>query len=101
MKREIWIGTVELKYSAAETPDKVKRAFTTITTWASSYEEFSRKSKEMLDHYGWELLGVEEAAPLVEGLEFDPEVENMLQKTRENRGAVVYGTFHTYRKHEA
>jgi hypothetical protein len=34
-------------------------AFTVVTTWASSYEEYSQKCRKMVESYGWTLLQVE------------------------------------------
>ncbi len=96
MAKRIWIGTVEIEYTTKESPGKAKRAFTNITTWAGDYDEFCRKCKEMLDHYGWQLQGIEKAVPVQQSCQFDDEVRDMIERTRANRSAVIHGTFHTY-----
>jgi len=96
MRKRIWFGIVEIEYATGEAPDKLKRAFTTVTTWACNNGEFSRKCKEMLEHYGWRLLGVEEAEPVKKNQKFSRNVEEMVRRTRANPSAVIYGTFHTY-----
>ena len=96
MRKRVWFGIVEVEYVTEEAPDSLKRAFTTVTTWATSDREFSRKCKEMLEHYGWRLLGVEEAQPVRKNQKLSGDVEEMLQRTRANPSAVIYGTFHTY-----
>lgn len=97
MPKQIWIGTVELEYTAQDAPRRVKQAFTNITTWAEDYDEFCEKTEQMLEHYGWHLLGVQEAAPVHKNKEFGDEVRQMIERTRENHSAVIYGTFHSHR----
>jgi hypothetical protein len=50
----------------------------------------------MLESYGWKLLGVEQANPVPDNGEFSEEVEDMLERTRNNPDAVIYGTFYSY-----
>jgi hypothetical protein len=96
MKREIWLGLVELKYTDPKAPDNVKCAFTNVATWARDSQEFFQKAKEMIEHYGWELLGIEEAGPVDEKLEYSPVIEELIEKTRESPNAVLYGAFHAH-----
>ena len=39
-KTEIWIGTIEIGWSEQKTPTVFQPAFTVVTTWAASPEEF-------------------------------------------------------------
>lgn len=73
-----------------------KPAFTVVTTWAASPEEFREKCIRMLESYGWKLLGVERASPVPLNGDFGEEVEDMLERTRSNPNAIIYGTFHSY-----
>jgi hypothetical protein len=50
----------------------------------------------MLKSYGWKLLGVERANPVLDDDEFSEEVEDMLERTRNNPNAIIYGTFYSY-----
>jgi beta-galactosidase/beta-glucuronidase len=50
----------------------------------------------MLEGYGWKLLDVERATPVPEAGEFSEEVEDMLERTRNNPNAIIYGTFYSY-----
>jgi hypothetical protein len=92
----IWIGTVEISWTNEKTPSVFQPAFTVITTWATSPEEFREKCVRMLESYGWKLLGVERANPVPDGVEFSEEVEDMLERTRTNPKAIIYGTFYSY-----
>jgi len=96
MQPEIWIGTVEISFADTDEPSNPKRAFTVVTTWARSSEEFCQKCDRMLESCGWKLLGVEVANPVPRDGIFSDEVEDMLERTRGNQAAIIYGTFHTY-----
>jgi hypothetical protein len=76
--------------------DVFQPAFTVVTTWAASQEEFREKCIRMLDSYGWKLLGIERAGRISGDVEFSEEVEDMLERTRSNRNAIIYGTFYSY-----
>src|SRR6266478_3340291 len=46
--------------------------------------------------YGWKLIDVERANPVPDDGEFSKEVEDMLERTRSNPNAIIYGTFYSY-----
>ena len=96
MQPEIWVGTIEISYFDWEKPGVRKNAFTVVTTWASNIEQFEQKCILMLKSYGWTLLGVDKANPVPSDYEFNEEVADMLERTRTNPKAIIYGTFHTY-----
>jgi hypothetical protein len=105
-KFEIWIGVIEISYGAdtVERRNKIdnlmsngrESAFTVVTTWASSYEEYLQKCRKMVESYGWTLLQVEKANAVRDDLTFSEEVEDMLERTTGNPSAIIYGTFYTY-----
>jgi hypothetical protein len=92
----IWIGTVEISYAKENAPTAFRPAFTVITTWASNADEYREKCIRMLESYGWVLIGVERSNPLPDNVAFGEEVENMLERTRTNPNAIIFGTFHRY-----
>src|SRR5215470_17359152 len=96
MARGIWVGTIEISYLDHEDSDKRKNAFTVVTTWASSAEEFRRKSELMLDSYGWKLPDIDRANPAPGNYDYNYEVADQLERTRVNPNAIIYGTFYTY-----
>lgn len=96
MGLEIWIGTIEISYFAWEEPNVRKNAFTVVTTWATNADEFEQKCSRMLESYGWLLLGVEKASRACALQDFNDEVTDMLERTRLNPNATIYGTFYTY-----
>jgi hypothetical protein len=93
---DIWIGTIEISWIDEERPNVFQPAFTVVTTWTANAEEFREKCNRMLESYGWKLLGVEQANPVPDSGEFSEEVEDMLERTRSNPSAIIYGTFHSY-----
>jgi hypothetical protein len=52
----------------------------------------------MVESHGWKLLSIERAAPVPDDRIFSNDLEDMLERTRENREAVIFGTFHSYLK---
>ena len=92
----IWIGTIEISWSEHDSPRVFQPAFTIVTAWAVNAEEFREKCNRMLESHGWKLLGVERANPVPEGGRFSEEVEDMLERTRRNPDAIIYGTVHIY-----
>jgi hypothetical protein len=93
---DIWIGTIEISWADEKTPNVFRPAFTVVTTWAGSREEFREKCIRMLKGYGWKLLGVERANPVPDNGEFSEEIEDMLERTKNNPNAIIYGTFYSY-----
>jgi len=85
-----------LNVAGSEGSGAMKRAFTVVTTWARHYDEFKRKCGQMAETHGWMLLGVERASPVPDDRIFSNDVEDMLERTRENREAIIYGTFHSF-----
>ena len=94
---EIWIGTIEISWSDEKsTPNVFRPAFTVVTTWATSSQEFRENYIQILTSHGWNLLGVERANPVPNDGEFSEEVEDMLERTRSNPNAIIYGAFYSY-----
>jgi hypothetical protein len=92
----IWIGTIEISWIDEKRPGVYRPAFTVVTTWAANAEEFREKCIRMLESYGWKLIDVDRANPVPDNVEFDEEVEDMLERTKTNPNAIIYGTFYTY-----
>lgn len=92
----IWIGTIEITWADEESPTVFRPAFTNVTTWADSAEEFRAKCVRMLESYGWNLLDVDRCAPFDEAAEYSEELHDMIERTRTNPNAIIYGTFYSY-----
>ena len=96
MQPEIWIGIVQISFANPDAPTVMQPAFTVVTTWACNSEEFRKKCSEMLESYAWKLLSVDQADPLPDDGVFSDELKDMLERTRCNPDAIIYGTLHTY-----
>jgi hypothetical protein len=96
MPSEVWIGTIEISYFHPDNPTTRRNAFTNVTTWASNAEEFAAKCNRMLTTYGWQLIGIERANPVRPDAEHNDAVTDMLERTRSNSNAIIYGTFNSY-----
>jgi hypothetical protein len=96
MQPELWIGTFEVYFMNPETPGVWKPAFTTVVTWACDSKEFSDKCNEIVENHGWRLIGTERAGPVSKDGEYSEEVEDMLDRAKDNPNAIILGTFHSY-----
>ena len=92
----VWIGTIEISLGNEQSTNVFQPTFTTVTTWASDPKEFREKCARMSTECGWNLLGVVRATPVPDDGEFTEEIEAMLERTRGNPKAIVYGSFHSY-----
>jgi hypothetical protein len=95
-QNNIWIGTIEISWADEKSPNVFRPAYTVVTTWAANSEEFREKCRRMLEGYGWKLLEVERANPVPAKGAFSEEVEDMLERTKSNPNAIIYGTFYSY-----
>jgi len=102
-KPELWIGLVEVRpfdrkaYGAAG-------AFTNIVTWACDVEGFRKKAEIIAATMDMCVADIEEAEPLAERIKkltLTEEIDEMVVRAESNPNAIVYGTFHTYRRDEA
>jgi hypothetical protein len=50
----------------------------------------------MVESYDWTLLEVDKANAVRDDVAFSAEIEDMLERTRGNPSAIIYGTFNTY-----
>jgi hypothetical protein len=78
-----------------------KGAFTWWATQADSEEAFLRKLNGALEHYKLLLIEVKESRQFADTDDVANEIFEMVQQVRENEDWVLFGTFHTYRAHDA
>src|ERR1700675_1347512 len=105
-KLGLWIGVIEISYRVdiVQPPANSNNltfngraaACTVVTTWASSYEDYSQKCSKMVESYDWTLLEVDKANAVRDDVAFSAEIEDMLERTRGNPSAIIYGIFNTY-----
>ena len=102
-KLELWIGLVELR-PLNRTAYGAAGAFTNIVTWASDLEGFRKKAETIAATMDLFVVDVEGAEPLKERskrVALTEEIDDMVLRAESNPDAIIYGTFHDYRRDEA
>jgi hypothetical protein len=74
------------------------KGFMNVITWAASDQDVQKKLREYLSTFRWKLLGVEDSGALSESFTSDSEVNDMVERAKENPKAIILGTFHSYRE---
>jgi hypothetical protein len=93
---EIWLVCVELVAKARDDqPSEI--GFMNITTWAETKEAATSKIEAYLDSLGWHLVQIEKADIVDENFQCGDDVADMIERTRNNTGAIILGTLHTYK----
>ena len=81
-----------------------KGAFVNIVTWASNAEEFRANAELVLGELGLFVLDVENPEPVSKRrtwAELDDELEDIISRAENNPKAIIYGTFHTWKRDTA
>jgi Na+/phosphate symporter len=92
----IWKVLAEVRVEPGDLPSGSTEAFTNIVTWGDSAEEVERKISDYLSSFKWQLLSMEEAAPIDENLDYGEAIGDMIERTRENPKAIILGSFFSY-----
>ena len=101
--KEIWIGLIEVKpLEGCEILDDAKGAFINVVMCASSNEDFRRKSESTVAEMRLFIADRESPEPLIarrkrQG-DFDEEIEDIISRSEDHPGEIVFGTFHLYDK---
>ena len=94
---KLWIVRVEMTVQPEDFPSGDTVGFTNIVTWASDAEGASSKIREYVARYDWHVLGVEQVNSVDESLSYSDEMNDMIDRARDNPQAILLGTFHSYR----
>ena len=73
-----------------------ERGFMNVVTWADSAACAEQKLAEYLETFGWHLLAIEDSVPVRDGEVFGSELDEAIVRAKENRAAIILGTFHSY-----
>ncbi len=95
--QKIWILVVEVLVEPGDLPSGSTRAFTTVTTWATSAEEAREKLSQYLGTFNWKLLDMEQARAHSDSVTYQESIADMIERTRNNPQAIILGEFHTYK----
>jgi hypothetical protein len=103
--KQLWIGLVEVRaLKGTEVLTDAKGAFVNLVTWASDAEEFSKNAELVLAKLRLFVVEIENPEPVSirrKKAELDEEVEDMIARAQDNPNAIIYGTFHTWKRDTA
>ncbi|MGZ4888937.1 MAG: hypothetical protein ACXWBH_07135 [Candidatus Angelobacter sp.] len=101
--KEIWIGLIEVRpLEGSEILDDAKGAFINVVMWANSIDDYTRKSESAAAEMKLFVVDVTMPEPVIarrkrEG-DFEEQIEDMVSRSSDNPGEIVFGTFHLYEK---
>ena len=99
---DVWIGITEVsKGEGSELDFGGVGAFVWWATQADSEETFLRKVTEALKYHRLILLEVSEIRPYDETDDVSEDIHEIAMRAMENEDWALFGTFHTYRRHDA
>ena len=99
---EIWIGLIEVRpLEGCEILDDAKGAFINVVMWATSSEDYRRKSESTVAEMKLFVVDIERPEPVTarrkrEGL--GEVLEDMISRSEDHPDEIVFGTFHLYSK---
>jgi hypothetical protein len=100
--KQLWIGLVEvLGLKNNQVLTGAKGAFVNLVTWACDADEFRGNAELVLRKLGLFTVDVENPEPVSirrNKAEFDEETEDMIARAENNPKAIIYGTFHTWKR---
>ena len=104
-RQQLWIGLVEVRaLKPTEVLGDAKGAFVNVVTWASDADEFKTNAELVLGKLGLFIVEIENPEPVSirrKKAEFEDEIEDMIARAQDNPNAIIYGTFHTWKRDTA
>ena len=103
--KELWIGLAEVPaLKPTEILSDARGAFVNMITWASDAYEFRSKVELVLGEMSLFVVEIQNPEPIRnrggKG-SFDDSIEDMIGRAENNPNAILYGTFHTYKRDDA
>jgi hypothetical protein len=93
----IWKVLAEIQVEPDAMPSGSTKGFMNVTAWANSAEAARGKLARYLESFKWHLIDIEDAHPIDDDHEYGEEIEEMIERTRNNPNAIILGTLHTYK----
>jgi len=104
-RKQLWIGLVEVRaLRRSEVLGDGKGAFVNLVTWAADADQFKSNAELVLGNLGLFIVNIENPEPVSarrKTAEFEEEVEDMIARAQDNPDAIIYGTFHTWKRDTA
>lgn len=94
----IWMTTCEVLVGPGDLPSGSTKAFANIATWADSADTARQKISRYLESFKWYLISLEDAHPVDESRNYEEEVADMIERTKENPNAIILGHFFSYKE---
>jgi hypothetical protein len=95
---QLWNVRAEISVQPQDFPSGDTVGFMNIITWADSVDSVRTKIDAYFGTFNWQIIGVEEAAPIRENFIYDDdEFAEMIERARINPDAIICGTFHSFK----
>jgi|SRR5215472_3194199 len=104
--KQLWIGLVEVRpLQGCDALEDAKGAFVNIVTWAANATELKQKATLVFEKLHLFVAGIENAEPVEERREregdFEDTIEDIISRAEGNPNAIIYSTFHLYKRDDA
>jgi hypothetical protein len=93
----VWVTNAEVRVEPGDMPSGDVLGFVKITMWASSEPELVGRVRAYLAKYKWELISMENTAPVDPNRDYGDEVNQMIDETLQDDNFVRLGTFYSYK----
>ena len=104
-RKQLWIGLVEVRaLKPTEVLGDAKGAFVNLVTWAADAGQFKSNAELVLGKLGLFVVEIENPEPVSTRRKkagFEEEIEDMIARAENNPNAIIYGTFHTWKRDTA
>jgi hypothetical protein len=96
--QQLWNVRAEITVEPQDFPSGDTVGFMNIITWSDSVDSARTKIDAYFATLNWQIIGVEEAAPIRENFIYDnDEFTEMIERARINPDPIICGTFHSYK----
>ena len=95
--QQLWIITAEIVVKPGDLASGDTIGFTNIVTWADSPKTAHKKVTEVLNSYGWEVLGIEASYRFDDSRSYDDDILDIVDQARTNPDACIIGTVFSYK----
>lgn len=105
LAKQLWIGLVEVRaFTQSKALGDAKGAFVNLVTWAADAVQFKSNAEVVLGNLGLFVVEVENPEPVStrrRSMDLEEEIEDMIARAENNPNAIIYGTFHTWKRDTA
>jgi hypothetical protein len=93
----IWIVYLEVLALLDPTPEVGKLGFINVVLTAERPSEAQNRVVEVLEEYGWEILGFEHTTQVDPDMDYSDELNELIEDVLQNPEHVRLGMLHSYR----